>query len=66
MPLQNEPTLLEFFYEIRRQNNNAPTKLIVNLLINDFLMMCHKNKVDVDEWYGLDFVVCADIFVLFR
>lgn len=47
---QNEPTLLEYFYEIRRHNANVPNKLIVNVLINDFLMLCHKNRIDVDAW----------------
>lgn len=45
LPSQNEPTLLEFFYAIRRQLPAAPAKLIANLLINDVLSACHKHRI---------------------
>lgn len=46
---QNEPTLLNIFDEITSTKPSRSPKLIANILLNELLKICNKNKIDVDD-----------------
>lgn len=48
--LVNEPILFNYFKEITEENKNRTPKVICNILINELLSLCHKNKMDLNNW----------------
>lgn len=35
--------------------------MITNILINDLLMLCHKNRIDIDKWYVFLLIIYLDL-----
>jgi aspartyl-tRNA(Asn)/glutamyl-tRNA(Gln) amidotransferase subunit B len=48
--LVNEEVLLDFFEQITQDNPKRSPKLVANLLINEYLKICNKNKIHPAEW----------------
>lgn len=47
--LVNEQKLLRYFNEIAAAKPSRSTKTISNLLVNEFLSICNKNKIDIES-----------------
>lgn len=45
---QNDDILLKYFKEIS-ENGDRNTKIIVNILINEFLSLVHKNSSNLEK-----------------
>lgn len=47
--LVNEQVLMRYFNEITQENSSRSPKLVSNLLVNDLLTNCNKNKIDIED-----------------
>lgn len=36
--------------------------MITNILINDLLMLCHKNRIDIEEWYEFPLTISLNCY----
>ena len=47
--LVNEQKLLSYFKKVAAAKPSRSTKTISNLLVNEFMSICNKNKIDIDS-----------------
>lgn len=47
--LVNDQVLLKYFNEITEADSKRSTKLVANILMNELLALCHRNKTDIEE-----------------
>jgi aspartyl-tRNA(Asn)/glutamyl-tRNA(Gln) amidotransferase subunit B len=47
--LVNDPILLRYFNEVITSKPSRPTKVVSNLLVNELLSICNKNKIEIDS-----------------